>query len=90
MASVSFRDIAVRHPGLVKQVIAQLSQACEGLNAEQIVWHLVDCGDDPEAPLNENALADLMLTGKLPGLPGVSGSIGRHFACVCEKSCDAC
>lgn len=89
MASVSFCDVAVRHPVLVRRVIAQLSRTCEGLSVEKIEWHLVDCSDDPEAPLNVNSPADLMLTGKLRGLSGVSGSIGHHFACICDKRCDA-
>lgn len=89
MTSVPFHDVAVRHPGLVEQVIARLGQACEGLDAEQIAWHLVHCGDDPEMPLNETAVAELTLTGKLQGFTGVSGTIGSHFACFCEESCDS-
>lgn len=89
MTSVPFHDVAACHPGLVAQVVARLSQACEGLDAKQIDWHLVHCGDDPEMPLNETAVAELMLTGKLRGLTGVSGAIGPHFACVCKESCDS-
>jgi hypothetical protein len=40
-------------------------------------------------PLNETAVAELMLTGKLQGLTGVRGTIGSHSACFCEKSCDS-
>ncbi len=87
MTSVSFHDVAARHPVLVEQVIARLCEACAGLDARQIDWHLMDCGDDPEMPLNEAAAAELMLTGKIKKIIGVKGEIGSHFACVCEKSC---
>ncbi len=88
MAFVPFQDVAVSHPVLVERVIARLRQACEGLDARQIDWHLVDCGDDSELPLNEQSVAELMLTGKLQGRPGVRGSVGPHSACFCEESCE--
>lgn len=87
MVSVPFGDVVVRYPALAEQVLGQLNQVCEGVKVDQVDWYLVDCSDDPDAPLNETAAAELMLRGQLQSFPGIRGTIGRHFACCCDADC---
>ncbi len=90
MKPVSFSEAAGRHPELVRQVLAKLSRSRRGLTANEVSWYLVECGDDPEQPLDEAACADVMLTGTVPVRHGVAGTVAGHFGCCCSVDYAPC
>ena len=90
MKPVSLSEAIRRHPELVDQVLVKLSRNVEGLTAGQVSWYLVECGDDPDQPLDEAACADVMLTGRIPVRHGVAGRVAGHFGCCCSVDYAPC
>lgn len=85
MTPVSFAEAQRQHPDLVDKVLEKLARSVRNLDPAKISWSLVACHDEPDELLDEAAIADVMLTGRMPCRIGVSGRIAGHFACFCHE-----
>jgi hypothetical protein len=84
MLPLSYAEAKSRHPDLVGQVLAKLAQSKRDVDPAEVSWYQVDCHDDPDELLDEGAIADVLMTGKMPCRIGVCGKIAGHFGCFCH------
>jgi hypothetical protein len=85
LAAISLAEARHRHADLVASVLDRLTLAAPGVNPADVSWHLVECHDDMDQPLDEGAAADVMLTGRLPCRFGVCGFYLGRFGCACHN-----
>jgi len=84
MTPITFAKAQIQHPDLVEKVLEKLAQAKPDVVPEAVSWFSVACYDDPEELLDEAAIADVMLTGKMPCRIGICGKVDGHFGCFCH------
>ena len=84
MTPVSFAEAQARHPDLVAKVLDKLAQSVRDVNPAEVSWYVVACHDDPAELLDEAAIADIMLTGRMPCRIGICGKLAGHFGCFCN------
>lgn len=85
MTPISFEQARADFPDLVLTVINKLSAQVPNLDPGAIAWASVVCHDDPDQPLDEGAIADLMLTGRIPCRFGLAGSLNGYYGCACQQ-----
>jgi len=84
MMALSYAAALGEHPDLVGKVLNKLAQSISDVNPAEVSWYLVACHDDPAQLLDEAAIADVMLTGKMPCRVGICGKLAGHHGCSCH------
>lgn len=85
MTPISFEQARQDYPDLVMSVISKLASQVLHLDPSAISWSSVQCHEDPDQPLDETVIADIMLTGQMTCRIGLCGTINGYYGCACRQ-----
>ncbi len=84
MKLASLGEVTALYPHLAEQIKVKLSKHKYEIELKEIDFYIIECHDDPQQPLDESSIADILLTGSLRCHRGIRGVFGNNSACCCE------